>query len=249
MSDAGDTRRATATAPSRQEFRTPRAAIALSLFGVIACGAITLFLAVVAALVSFDQWQFGLILVPLAILIGALTAYVWRDLRGKWGLRVVLDNEAVTLDLPAGRSLIHRPAAQHITLHYDEIAAVETRLEAYRSFGMAMMQRSYVLCCTNGDLIFLFEERALATGLATTLYTKAANSLADRASVPVKDLGMVEGRGGALGVWATKAPDWATPSLPQERQARLWRRAALTGMLAGGVIISALLLRLIFGAL
>lgn len=238
----------TAPVRSRQEFRPPRAVRLLSLFGVVVCGALTLFLAAVAVFVGSYQWQLGVALAPVAVLLGALTAYVWRDLKGKWSLRVVLGDAAVTLDLPAGRSLIHRPPAQHLTIRYDDIAAVETRLEAYSSFSMAMMQRPYALRRKDRDLIFLFEERALATGMATSMFAEAAAALAGRAGVPVQDLGMVEGRGGALGVWGTHAVDWAAPSLSGERQAQLWRRAAITGSIAGGALLIALVLRLILAA-
>jgi hypothetical protein len=246
---ATSTARPAAAGPERQVFRPPLAARLLSLFGVVACGGVTLFIAATAVFVATDQWQLGLVLAPIALFIGALTAYVWRDLKGKWGLRVVLDGDAVTLDLPSGRSLIHRLPAQHLTLRYDDIAAIETRLEAYRSFGMAMMQRAYVLRRTNGDLIFLFEERALATDMATSMFTAIVNELATRAGVEVRDLGMVEGRGGVLGVWGTRSADWTAPSLSHERQARLWRRAALTGSIAGAVILIAILLRFLLGAL
>jgi hypothetical protein len=76
------------------------------LFGVIFLAVITGVMIVGAVLVFTMQWALGLFMMACAGLLGALTGYVWRDLRGKWGLRVVLDTDAVTLDLPAGRSLI-----------------------------------------------------------------------------------------------------------------------------------------------
>jgi hypothetical protein len=119
------------------------------------------------------------------------------------GLRVVFDADAVTLDLPSGRSLIHRPPSQHLTVPYGDIAAVETRLEAYGTLGMEMMQRAYVLRRKSGALIFLFEDRALATGMRSSFFPEVAAELAARAGIALSDLGMVEGRGGFLGVWGT----------------------------------------------
>ncbi|HEY6993716.1 MAG TPA: hypothetical protein VH397_08400 [Xanthobacteraceae bacterium] len=74
------------------------------------------------------------------------------------------------ITLPATRSLIHRLPAQRLTIPYNDIAAIETRLEHYRSLGMAQMQRAYALRRRGGDLIFRFEDRALATALETSLF-------------------------------------------------------------------------------
>jgi hypothetical protein len=61
---------------------------------------------------------------------------------------------AVTLDLPAGRSLIHRPPAQHLTIPYANIDAIDARFEAYGTLGMEMMRRAYVLHRKGGELDF-----------------------------------------------------------------------------------------------
>jgi hypothetical protein len=158
-----------------------------------------------------------------------------------------LEPDALRLDLPSGRSLIHRPPAQHLTIPYDQIEAIETRLEGYGSLGMEIVQRAYVLRRKSGDMIFLFEDRALATGFESRMFSKLAADIAARAHVSVRDLGMVEGRGGALTVWGTHAPDWAAPPLPLALQLRIWRRAALTGQLAIGIVIFAVLLRVVIG--
>jgi hypothetical protein len=231
--------------PARIEFRTPLGLRIFSLIGVLVIGAAAAFLLAVALFVLVKgQWLFvGLIALACACLLAALTDYVGRDLRGRWGLRIVLEPQALVLDLPSGRSLIHRPPAQHLTIPYNEIEAIETRLEGYGSLGMELIQRAYVLRRKSGDLIFLFEDRALATGFESHLFSKLAADIAARAHVPVRDLGMVEGRGGALAVWGTHAPDWAAPSLPLALQLRIWRRAALTGKLAIGIVIFAVVLR------
>src|SRR5208283_5215705 len=111
----------------------------------VVLGLATAIVAALAGLVLVRQAVLGLFMTAIAGFLAALTGYVWRDLSGKWGLRLVLDEEAVTLDLPAGRSLIHRPPKQHLTIPYRDVASVETRLEAYGSLGMEMMQRTYVL--------------------------------------------------------------------------------------------------------
>jgi hypothetical protein len=160
-------------------------------------------------------------------------------------LHVALDLDRLILDLPAGRSLIHHPPTQHLNIPYAEIAAVETRLEAYRSIGMGLMQRAYALRLKSGELIFLFEDRALGSALESALFPTLAAAIAARAGVPLHDLGMVEGKGGVLAVWGTHAPDWSAPSLSAARQRKLWRVARLTGAAASAVVVFAVALRLL----
>jgi hypothetical protein len=212
-------------------------------------GVSVLFTAFAVYLLAIGHWGFPMLAVAAtACFISALTGYVARDLHGKWGMRVVLDDPMLTLHLPSGRSLIHRPPTQHLKIPYADIEAIETRLEAYGSLGMGIMQRAYVLHRKNGELVFLFEDRALATGLASDMFSKLAADIAERAHVPLRDLGMVEGRGGVLAVWGTHAPDWAAPSLPLAQQFRLWRHAAFTGTLAFSVVIIAVVLRFLIAA-
>jgi hypothetical protein len=234
--------------PPRVEFHTP---LGVSLFSVSA----TIVLAVVSVLLTAfavdliiaKQWGLTTFAVAAtACFVSALTGYVGRDLHGKWGLRVLLDYDGVKLDLPFGRSLIHRPPEQHLKVPYADIEAIETRLEAYRTFGMAMVQRAYVLRRKTGELIFLFEDRALATAFESRVFPKLAADIADRAHVPMRDLGTVEGHSGVLAVWGTHAPDWAAPSLPLALQLRLWRHAAATGSLAFAVVVFAITMRALF---
>ncbi len=235
-----------AAAPGqRQEFRLPLVPRLLSGFAVLVLAGASLFLIGAAVFAVPQGWALALFIAACGCFVAALCGYVFRDLGGKWGLRVVLDADAVTLDLPSGRSLIHRPRSQHLTIPYADIAAVETRLEAYRSLGMEMMQRAYVLRRKSGALIFLFEDRALATSMRSNFFPAVAAALAARAGVGLRDLGMVEGHGGFLGVWGTHAIDWGAPSLPRAVQLRLWRHAASTGGLAIAIVLIAFALRFV----
>lgn len=242
----GATHAATRT---RRVFRLPFGPRLLSLFGVIFLAVVTSIMIVLAVIAFTLQWALGLFAMATAGFMGALTGYVWRDLRGKWRLRVVLDADAVTLDLPAGRSLIHSPPAQHLTIPYADIEAIDARFESYGSLGMGIMQHAYVLHRKGGELIFLFEDRAMATGFETLLFADIVADLAARAGVTLRELGTVEGKGGLLAVWGAHAPVWAAPALPRERAMRLWRRAALTGSLAMSIPILAILLMWSFRAL
>jgi len=229
----------------RTVFRLPVGPRLFGAFAVLVCGVVAAFLTAAAILVIWQRaWAAGLALAATACFVAGLTGYAARDLRGKWGLRVVLGMRALTLDLPAGRSLIHRPAAEHAEIAYSDIAALETRLEGYRTGGMAMMQRAYVLRHRNGALIFLFEDRAIGTPFETRLFARIAGEIAARAGTTLRDLGTVAGDGGVLGVWGTHAPAWGAPSLSAAQQARLWRAVAITGALPLPIILIALLLRL-----
>lgn len=150
-------------------------------------------------------WVLALVGIGGTGLTGALSLYLLRDLRGKLGLRVVVDEGTIRLILPAGRSPIHRVATQHVTLPLTAIDAVEARYEAYRSQGMVNLQRAYVLLEKSGERIFLFEERAQATRLATARYGTLAREIAERSGARWRELGMVEGKGGVLGVWGARA--------------------------------------------
>ena len=237
-------------APARSVFRVPTGPRLLTLLGVLMVGGVTALMAVAAVyFLVLQQWALGALTLALAAFLAGLTDYLVKDLRGKWGLRVAMEADALVLDLPVGRSLVHRPAAQHLKIPYGDIEAVESRLEAYGTLGMAMLQRAYVLRRKNGQLIFLFEDRAIETRFRSSTFTKLAADIAERAGVPLRDLGMAEGRGGFLAVWGTQAPDWAAPQMPLARQIRMRRRAAITGTLAIIVVVLALILRLISGSI
>jgi hypothetical protein len=232
------TEAAAAKALAPRVFRLPLSVRLGSLIGAIILFATTAIMFAFVALGFTVNWGFGLFILGGAGLMAALTVYVLRDLNGKLGLRIVLDADAVTLALPSGRSLIHRPPAQHITVPYADIQAMETRLEAYGSLRMAIMQRVYVLHRKSGELVFLFEERALATAMASSMFGDIATDLAKRAGLELNDLGMAEGQGGLLCVWGARAPDWAAPALSPQRQRQLWARASVTGAAAAVAVSS-----------
>ena len=214
-------------------FRIPLAVRLGSLFATAVLVAVSVFILAIAILIALRfNWAIGLLMFAIAALMVGLALYALRDFAGKWRLRIALDVDSATLDLPSGRSLIHRPPTQHLTIAYADIAALETRLEAYGTLGMEIIQRAAVLRRKSGELIFLCEERALATGFASSMFGGIIDDMATRAGVDVKDIGMAEGRGGLLCVWGTHAPNWAAPALSPERQRSLWARAAATGAMA-----------------
>jgi hypothetical protein len=227
------------TEPGRRVWRSPAAPALLSGLGVAILGIMTL--TVVALALVFGGQPGGrtlmLVVLPTALVMAALTLYVWRDMRGKLRGAIVLDEAGVRLDLPGGRSLVHNPPACHETVPYADVAAVETRLETYPAQAMAMTQRAYRLTRRGGPAIFLFEERALGTFLAAGTLRPLAEEIARRSGAPLNDLGMVRGGGGLLGAWFVRVPDWSAPPVAPAQQAALLRRSRLTGVLALAAVV------------
>ena len=226
-------------APARVVFQVPLWQRFFSGFGYALCGALAAFMLAVAAYALVRGW-FGM--AALLSFTGSfqwlLARYVGRDFRGKRGLRVELAPDQLVLALPAGRSLIHRPPALHTALPYAEIAAIETRLEGYRTLGMAMVQRAYALRRTSGELVFLFEDRAIGSGLESSFCGPIVAAILERARAPLRELGMVEGKGGLLGVWGTEAVAWHTPGLDAAGRARIWHAVQVTGWLLSATLLT-----------
>lgn len=181
------------------------------------------------------------IMAALATPMVLMTAYVWRDAKGKRGGTILLDANSLRLDLPAGRSLIHRPPACRLTLPLNEIRSVETRQEVYGAQGGAMLQRPYRVVCRDGSAIFLFEERALATGMAGRSLQGVAAEIAAAAAVQVIDLPMAQGRGGILGAWLTQPPPWDAAAMTPQAERSMGRRVYWTGAFVGVAAILVLI--------
>lgn len=161
--------------------------------------------------------------------MSGLTRYVWRDVQGNRETSIRLDANGITLLLPAGRSLIHAPPRFTETIAWQHASAIETRLEVYRAQKMAFMQRAYRLVRWNGEPIFLFEQRAIGTGLEGPSMQALASEIATRADVSLSDLGMARGRDGILGAWFTAPAPWTAAPLSPSEVEREWNRVLLTG--------------------
>ena len=221
------------TTPNGKVWRLSSQPMIQSGVGVAILGATTAMLFVMAiSMVGFAGWRVGIGMMAMAAFCGLLVLYVWRDMRGKRPWRIDIEPDGVSLDLPADRSLIHRPPACKTTVPVADISAIETRLEVYKGFGGSIMQRPYRLVRKDGDAIFLFEERALDTRMATASLRPVAADIASRTGAPFRDLGMASASSGILGVWFVRAPDWNAAALPPEEAARLERGVRLTGLLA-----------------
>jgi hypothetical protein len=196
-------------------------------------GALCIFMLVVAGFVIADgEYAVGAVVIAVAAIMLLLFQYALRDAMGKLGWRITIDATSLRLDLPATRSLIHHLEPVHMQIGFDQIAYIETRLEAYRSLGMANMQRNYALMLKTDRRIVLGEDRALGTQMESTLLATVSRRVVESAGIEVRDLGMVEGKGGVLAVLFTSPPRWDAPSVDAKTQRTLWKRVGMTGALA-----------------
>jgi hypothetical protein len=170
----------------------------------------------------------GLGALLLVLVMGAIAQLLWRDMRGKFGASILLTEDAITLRLPAGRSLIHNPPRCHRIVPWGQVKCVETRREVYGAQGMAAMNRVYRLRLHSGESIFLFEQRGLRSNIVTPSMQALAEELASRAGGHVRELGKYEGRGGLLGAWFTKPPSWTESPVSATRWATMQRRVVFT---------------------
>lgn len=205
----------------------------------------------VVATIALTSPQFGVgaVVLAVAVIMLVLLRYVLRDALGKIGRRIGITATSLELDLPSTRSLTHHLEAVHARPRFNEIECIETRLEAYRTFGMANMNRSYALLLKTGRRIVLGEDRALGTQMGSEVLATVAARISEIAHLEMRDLGMAEGKGGILAVLFTSPPRWDAPALDAAAQQALWRRVGTTGMVASAaslLLLVVALSRLIF---
>jgi hypothetical protein len=187
----------------------------------------------------------GVGLVLFVVVMGAIAQLLWRDMRGKFGASITLTSEAITLRLPAGRSLIHDPPRCHMVIPWGQVKCIETRREVYGAQGMAAMNRVYRLRMHSGDSIFLFEQRGLRSNVETPSMQEVADEIAGRAGTQVRELGRYEGRGGVLAAWFARPPSWTAAPVGATRWATMQRRVVFTGSTIGIGVALVWLVRLL----
>ena len=235
------------TADGKTVLHRPAAGWIGGLAATLLIGATGIGFSVVAVALLFSgSWSIGAAIFILAAWMLILANYVWCDCQARRKWRIEIEPGELLLDLPTGRSLMEAGRRVKRFLEVSDIASIETRLEAYRSFGMANMQRNYGLRLRSGDIIVLGEDRALASALRDETMGGFVEAIRLKTGLPLRDLGMVEGEGGLFGLLFTSVPRWDMPSVPATRQAALWRRVATTGWMAGTVLLAGFMLSMTF---
>jgi len=233
---------------------TRRAVLSAILAGLLAIVALAAAVGVIGAVFAvmdmLSRIVTAFVLAAIAFACAALAQYVWRNARGFWQGWVAADEHGIAFSLPRDRSLVHRPAAIDGRLAWDAIARLETRLEAYRSQLMAMIQQTYWLVPNAGGRILLFEDRALNTPYAIRRGQAAFGKIAALGKVEIVEEQMVSGGGGLLGAWFTMAPTQAAANLNEQQKRTVWQRAGMTGRLGGMavfVVLAAIVMQQLLG--
>nr|WP_321362493.1 hypothetical protein [uncultured Hyphomonas sp.] len=221
----------------------PAAGWIAGLFATLLIGSLCVAFAILSvAFLVQGKWLWALGIGILAAWMYLFTNYVWHDFQAKRAWRIEIEPGEMLLDLPAHRSLMGAGLRDRRFMEISAIDAIETRLEAFRSFGMGNMQRNYALHLKSGEIIVLGEDRALTSGLDDHTMGHMVGVIALKTGLPLRDLGMVEGTGGLLGVLCTSVPRWDTPSLPPVRRKALLTGAAITGSTAFIIVLVGYLL-------
>ena len=221
--------KATQSAGDTQEFRYGAAERYLLAVAVAVLWLLLIVIAGFAASLAYEG-QIGLALFLLALtgFLTTLCRMVTRDYMMKTTWRISLGPVNAWFDLPL-RRLLYGPAPRISgPLACSAIRAIEWREEAFRTMGMATINRVYAIRLKSGGLILLGEDRPIPkTYDYTTLAGNAARAQAHKAGAPLRQKQMAEGNGGFLTLWGTQRPDWPDgqeAALLTEEEERLIRR-------------------------
>ncbi|HEX3466739.1 MAG TPA: hypothetical protein VHT05_01410 [Candidatus Elarobacter sp.] len=126
--------------------------------------------------------------------------------------------------VPSHHSRLLVPHFRAIALPLAQIASVERRQEAFRSFGLVNMRDSLSIVTTAGERIGIFSN---TRGPASTLpLDEIADAIAAGAGTTVTDAGTVWTK--APGLYGEAASSWTEPRLDDPHAAKARRMAART---------------------
>lgn len=243
--------KATQSASDTEEFRYGAAERYLLAVAVAMLWLLLIVIAGFAASLAYEgEIGMALFLLALTGFLMTLCRMVTRDYMMKNSWRISLGPVNAWFHLPL-RRLLYGPAPRMSgPLPYSAIRAIEWREEAFRTMGMATINRVYAIRLKSGGLILLGEDRPIPkTYDYTTLAGNAARALAQKAGAPLRQVQMAEGNGGFLTLWGTQRPDWpdgADAALLTEEDERLIRRnhrlTQLVPVIACAVIVLVYLL-------
>lgn len=183
------------------------------------------------------QTAFGLASVALGAVLARMNYLTFRLIEGVWTAEIRLLEDAVYMRLPAWRSIVHRPARFDGLVRYRDIACVERRMESYAG----QLQRTSRLVLHEGPAIFLFDEGFAGTQQWARSHQPLIDGLAEAASVPLRDLGTVEGEAMPLMAWAAKPAPWDAEAVDPAWAREVWWRAQFLGALVAAATAVAII--------
>lgn len=162
----------------------------------------------------------GIFVVLVGAFMGMLAWYVGRAAIGSARFSIAISDRGIDLQLPRMRSLMHRPPRFEGHIAWSALAGMTTRLEAYRSQGMAVVQRTWWLRNRDGSTVLLFSDLAPGTGegLPELAMTPLAQEISARGGLAISELPMAEGKSGLLGAWFTRPPAIDAPPMSEAEQ-------------------------------
>ncbi len=171
---------------------------------------------------------------PLALLIFTETAAAFR-------LTINVARDAIALRLPARRGHV-RHAVVSRTIPLAEIAAVETRAEAFTQIGTVAVQQAYRLVLGSGETIELGADRQFRA----PVIGDAARCIATRTGLEIGDRGMIDGAPGFLATVGTSVPDWDAAPLSDTESTSRHSAAANALKIVNLSLLLVMIARLIF---
>lgn len=204
-------------------------------------GFATLMVSIAGLALVNDGEGAAVLLIAIALFMGAMTWLVCDEALSRAGTRVALDGAGgLHLKLPGRRSYVGQAPVSAV-LPLATVRGIETRLEAFRALGNTVIQRAYVLILADGGRLALGADRRMMA----PFFGEAAAAIAQRTNLPIADRGAVDGAPGFAMIWGASVPDWQAPSLPQaasEKRVRdeqtAWRVVAI--VVGAAMLIGAL---------
>ena len=224
------------------------AILAMLVIGAIALGCVGLGLWIMAAGISAGPAPgLGIFLGLAGAFMGMLAWYAGRAAIGSGRFAIAISDMGIDLRLPRMRSLIHRPPRFEGRIAWSALAGMTTRLEAYRSQGLGVVQRTWWLRKNDGSTILLFSELASGAdqGLAELAMTPLAREISTRGALAIIELPMAEGKGGLLGAWFTRPPAMDAAPIGQAGRQRVARAIGRMGWITRALILIVAFLALV----
>lgn len=210
-----------ASDPAIERFHKSAGARFMLLTLLLLMAALEIFIAGIAIATIASELSIAIVLGVTCAAMFPLTLLIFFETKAAFGLRIEISSDGVSLRLPARRGhVIHSAVSRIIPL--SDIAGVETRAEAFSQIGVVAVQQSYRLALRSGEVIELGADRQFQE----TVIGDAAQHVAKRINLAIRDRGMIDGDPGFLAAAGTSVPDWSAAPLSEAERASRHTAAA-----------------------